>query len=336
MEYLQFLTDLKVLCILGEKLMENILFWKIQVTPNQTDLDLESKEAQLFKTYHYKDVKTKEVFEGEELKKEYKENSVKNPLFSRLHSLTLAFVKDKKIRVKYFTGKESDLINTFINTVRSPFFANYQLACFDAQFLLPFLGVRFDKNGVLEKLHSDLEYKNKRPWDLTGVCIRDFYQGAGAYRPNLKQLCYIFDENDNFFDWSEEGFYLSVGKEREVFESSVQEIKSVVNLYRKMNKLKPIDSVEVVEQSVYDVEVEEAKTLLHELHKEKLFDEDFKDRLRKQLRKRKLTKKDTPVVEALIKACYREHIDTIDRNRKEKEALNKDRDREVETFLETL
>ena len=312
--------------------MENILFWKIQVARSEEEL-VDPDKMELFKE--------RLRLSGSEVKdvqQEWEETANKNPLFGRIVSLTLTFVKDNVIRIKYFTGDEEDLLKTFINTVKSPYFNDYTLACFDSQFLLPFLGIRLDINNIKEELPNGLKYRGLRPWDLSGIDVRDFYQGAGAYRPSLRELCYIYKESGDFYDWRDEDtiFYNQKGATTLLEKSSVTEMTSLVNVYRKMLHLEPLSEVEVSEDSVADVVIKEPETLLHELYETKRFDRDFQERLKKQLLKRKITKRDTPTIISLVKAVYREKIETIDRERKEKEFINQERDQEVEEFFENL
>lgn len=311
--------------------MENILFWKIQVARCEETLEDEST------TELFTDRVLMAGYNGD-LQEHWEETANKNPLFGKLISLSLAFVKDNTIRVKYFTGKEKDLLKTFINTVKSPYFNDYKLACFDSQFLLPFLGIRLDINNIREELPNGLKYRGLRSWDLSGIDIRDFYQGAGAYRPSLRELCYIYKESGDFYDWRDEDtiFYNQKGATTLLKKSAVNEMTSLVNVYRKMLHLEPLSEVEVSEDSVADVAIKEPETLLHELYETKRFDRDFQERLKKQLLKRKITKRDTPTVISLVKAVYREKIETIDKERKEKEFINQERDQEVEEFFENL
>lgn len=309
--------------------MENILFWKIQVARCEEALEDENL------TELFVDRATHSQYEGD-LQNYWEETANKNPLFGKLISLSLAFVKDNTIRVKYFTGKEKDLLKTFINTVKSPYFNDYKLACFDSQFLLPFLGIRLDINGIKESLPEDLRYRGRKPWDLTGIDIRDYYQGGGAYRPTLRELCYIYNIDRGFLDWREED-KVYYAKKYEVLEgSAINEMVSLINVFRSIHNLEHITDLECSTTKVEEVKIEPPKTLLHELYESKSFSADFQRRLQKQLQKRKIKVRDIPKVKDLVKAVYRERIDTIDKDRKEKEFINKERDQEIDEFFENL
>lgn len=308
--------------------MEKILFWKVQTVNNSEELEVGSQEFGLYREHYLKDFKTREEMSEIETVEHYKNNAWKNPIYGKLYSLTLAFVKDNVIRIKYFSGEEKDLLINFINTVKSTAFQDYSLACFESEYLLPYLGVRMDKNNILEVLPEGLEYRNRRPWNLTSISIRDYYKGAGSYAPSLKELGYIFNLPTEFLGKEE----VSKGGEG-MKETAISEIKTLVNVFRGINKLKPLEEVVVSEEFVENKVIEEPKTILHELYDTKMFDNDFKSRLKTQLVKRKVLKRDLDVIETLLKSAYLDKIEVTDFNKKEKVLVNEEREKEIKEFI---
>lgn len=316
--------------------MEKVLYWKIQVTNQTPELEVGSLEMKIYKAHYLKDYTTGESMTDAEAQEHYKINAWKNPLFSKMHSLTLAFVDKDKIRVNHFTGSEADLLKQFINTAKSPYFNDFKMACFDAEYLLPYLGIRMDKNNIREILPADMVYRNLRPWNLTGTCIRSYYQGAGAYKPTLTELAYIYNlENNIDLRRDEVTLYLN-GDVEALQNNAIEEIRLLINIHRKMNHKNPIEDFEVKHDHVENITVEEPKTLLHELYETKNFDSNFQERLKAHLKKRKMLKKEKPVVEKLICASYFEKIDVTDFKKKDKEEINEARRKEVQTFMEQL
>lgn len=316
--------------------MEKVLYWKIQVANQSPSLEPNSKEMEIYKSHYLKDFQTREKMTDTEAVEHYNKNAWKNPLFSRLHSLTLAFVENDVIRVNHFTGSEKDLLIQFINTAKSPYFNDFKMACFDAEYLLPYLGIRIDKNDLKEVLPNDLLYRGLKPWGLTGICIRNYYQGAGAYKPTLKELAYIYNLEENIDSRYEENDLALSGDDITLTNNSIEEIKLLINAHRKMNYRAEITELKVSVADVKDVVLEEPKTLLHELYETKCFDTNYQNRLAKHLKAKKLLKRDIPLVKDYVLAVYLEKIEVTAMNKKELEGINAERRAEVEEFFKDL
>ena len=180
------------------------LYWKLQSVNNTELLEVGSEEFNIYREKFKKNFETRELMSEEETLIHYTYNSWRNPLFSKIYSLTLAFVDKEEIRVKYITGNEKDLLQTFLNSLKSEYFKDYQLVHSDAEYMLPYLGTRLDIHGFRTSLHKDLQYKGLRPWHLTGLSVRDFYQGAGVYKHSLKEIAWVYGLKTNYIEPVEE------------------------------------------------------------------------------------------------------------------------------------
>lgn len=316
--------------------MEKVLYWKIQVVNQTPDIKVDSKEMEIYKNHYLKDYTTREYMNDVEALDHYKKNAWKNPLFSRIHSLTLAFVDGEEIRVNHFTGTERDLLVQFLNTVKSPYFNDFKIACFDAEYLLPYLGIRLDKNDLQEVIPAGLQYRGRKTWQLDSICIRDYFRGAGAYKPTLKELAYIYNLTENIDSRYDENELALTGDEVTLSNNSVEEIKVLINTHRKMSYKDTLSEIKVSISNVKDIVLEEPKSIIHELYETKNFDLKFQDRLRKHLKERKMLKREIPVVKELILASYLEKIDIMSYEKKKLQDLNEKRAKEVEEFFKTL
>lgn len=311
--------------------MEKILYWKIQVANQSSELVEGSREMEVYKTHNLKDYQTREKMTSVEAQEHYKQHAWKNPLFSKMYSLSLAFVDNNKIRVKHFTGDEKDLLLNFINTVKSNYFKDYKIACFDSEYLLAYLGIRLDKNGIKETLPSGLKYRGLKPWGLESICIRDFYKGAGAYKPSLKELAYIYDLKENLSDRYVENDLVRSNQHAMLELNSIEEIALIVNVHRSMHFNTVLEEFEVNSSEVKDVVLEAPKSIIHELLDTKQFNPEA---WKKHLKARKMLKKEQEVAKKLILSAYLEKIDVMDFNKAQLQETNKQRTEEINKFFE--
>jgi len=309
----------------------NNIYWKLQ-SVNQTDeLEIESKEYNLYREHYKKDYATRELMSMQETVEHYRINAFKNPLFSRIFSLTVAIVEDEIVKVIYYTGNEKDLIQTFLNTLKKDRFKDFTVTHFGAEYVLPYLGTRMDKNGVKTTIPSGLQYKGLRPWNLQGFCVRDYYSGAGNYKNNLKELAWIYGLDSNFIEPVDEFTYYKSGQLQELKDSAVDEIYTLVNVHRSMvgeNIIEEFTCNEFLVENVEEVKPVNFLSLLWECQAMTL---EIRAGLEKQLKKKKLTKRDREIVREIILGVYIQN-DFINGAQDSKATIEK-KTKEVDNFL---
>ncbi|HSE99770.1 MAG TPA: hypothetical protein VLA48_02650 [Nitrososphaeraceae archaeon] len=312
----------------------NNIYWKLQ-SVNQTDeLEIESKEYNLYREHYKKDYATRELMSMQETVEHYRINAFKNPLFSRIFSLTVAIVEDEIVKVIYYTGNEKDLIQTFLNTLKKDRFKDFTVTHFGAEYVLPYLGTRMDKNGIKTTIPSGLQYKGLRPWNLQGFCVRDYYSGAGNYKNNLKELAWIYGLDSNFIEPVDEFTYYKSGQLQELKDSAVDEIYTLVNVHRSMmgeNIIEEFTCNEFLVENVEEVKPVNFLSLLWECQAMTL---EIRAGLEKQLKKKKLTKRDREIVREIILGVYTQN-DFINGQQDSKATIEK-KTKEVDNFLATI
>lgn len=311
--------------------MNNSLYWKLQSVNNTDMIEVGSEEFNIYREKFKKNFETRELMSEEETLIHYNYNAYKNPLFSRIYSLTLAFVDGETLRVKYLTGSEKDLLQTFLNEVKGKYFKDFQLTHSDAEYMLPYLGTRLDIHGFRTSLHKDLIYKGLRPWNLSGCSVRDYYQGAGAYKHSLKEIAWVYGLKTDYIELADEFNFYKKGNFKALKNSAVNEIQTLVNVHRLMMGENVVNDLSVSEQKVEAV-VEVEQPILTELYNSK----QFNDRVKEYLTGLKILKKDKEIVKRLVLAHYLEKIEVTARNKKELENINKERTEEVNLFFKTL
>jgi hypothetical protein len=312
----------------------NNIYWKLQ-SVNQTDeLEIDSKEYNLYREHYKKDYATRELMTMQETVEHYRINAYKNPLFSRIFSLTVAIVEDNTVKIIYYTGHEKDLIQTFLNTLKKDRFKEYTVTHFGAEYILPYLGTRIDKNKIRTSMPSGLLYKGLRPWNLQGFCVRDYYSGAGNYKNNLKEIAWIYDIETSFIEPVDEFVYYKTGQLKELKESAVDEIYTLVNVHRLMvgeNTVEELTCNELFVESVEEVKPVNFLALLWESQAMTL---EVRDGLEKQLKKKKLTKRDREIAKEVILGVYLQNDFIL--GKQDTKATIEKKTKEVEAFLETI
>lgn len=312
----------------------NSIYWKLQSVNQSNELNPFSKEFELYRERFKKDFETRELMSTEETIEHYKKNAWKQPLFSKILSLTLAYVEEGVVRIKYITGNESDIIQTFLNTLKNDYFKDYQATHFGAEYILPYLGTRMDLNGFRTSTPKGLIYKGLRPWNLSGFCVRDYYTGAGNYKYNLKELAWIYNIETDFIDSIDEHTYYQLNKLEELKTSAIDEMFTLVNVHRLMIEESAVKDFQCSEEVVLEVKEVKPTNLLRLLHESQAMTNEVKEGLTLKLAKKKITKKDKLIIKELLLGVYI-NSDFINMNQDNKATIEK-KTKEIDEFLNNL
>lgn len=277
------------------------LYWSFQSSHTKTPTE---KELELFKIKYKEDYEQRTTYEGETLLDKFRLNSWRNPIYNKITSIILAFENEGTLRVKYIEGEEYDLLQNFANLLKNSF-RDYQLVHFDAEIVLPYINVRLNKNGFISPLHQDLKFFNLRPWNLTGLDIKSYYQGAGRYSFSLEEIAHILDiECEGIIPYDSEFNYYELGKFEELNNSAVKKIETLSKIHRKLNELPELQTV-IVKESVKDVAEEKTKDFLKELYYANQMTVEIKEGLKQQIfGGKKPTKKELGHLFTIIRGVY--------------------------------
>lgn len=306
------------------------LYWSFQSSQllNPTDTELE-----IFQRKYKKDFEQRVLFEGDELIEKFRLNGWRNALFSEVTSIILAFEYQGTLRVKYITGTEKDLLQNFVNIVKNDF-KEYQLVHFDAGIVLPYIGVRLQKNGFINSPHIGLKYQGYRPWDLKGLDIKQYFKGAGDYSYSLEEIGYILNINsEGIIPYEDEFTYYNSGDFESLNKSAIKKIELLSKIHRILLELPQLETV-VVREKVEAVEEVKPVNFLALLWESQAMTLEVRAGLEKQLKKKKLTKRDREIVREIILGVYLQN-DFIN-NAQDSKATVEKKTKEVDNFLATI
>jgi hypothetical protein len=260
-----------------------------------------SKELLSFQRKYKKCFKTRELYEGEELLNEYRLRGWKHPRYSHIISIIVAFEVEDKLRIKYMTGKEVDILTEFNNILRKS--QEYQIVSFDNQIILPFLGIRMARNKMLSSNHIGIKYKNMRPWDTKAIDLQQYYDGLGNYKSSLKDIAEDLGLNcDSIVEIEDEFTFYNSGDFETLKNSAIQKVEVMSKAHRILLDLPELETV-LVEEKVEDVVEEKPKDFLKDLLYSKTLN---KEALKEILKKNKVSKKDKDIIFDLIKGALAE------------------------------
>lgn len=297
------------------------LYWAIQTSQPTEPTE---QELELFQIKYKEDYEQDVVFQGEELLNKFRLNSWRNPIWSRIISIILAFEHNGEMRVKYIKGVEKDLLQNFTNLLRNNF-QDYNLVNFDSEILLPFLGVRLHKNEFINSPHADLKYQgNTRSWNFSGVDLKAFYKGGGKYSLSLKEMAYVLNINsDNIINYRDEFTYVNSGNQEALKVSAIKQVEVIAQIWRKLNGLPKLETI-LVEEQVKDVE-ELEQPILAKLYQTKQFNQEVKDYIKSL---NLLTVEDKENTIKILLANYQQKGDKI--------AVKRAKEQDVKNFINTL
>jgi len=258
-----------------------------------------SNELASFQRKYKKDFKTRELYEGEELSYEYRIRGWKHPRYSHIISMILAFEVEDKLRIKYITGKEIDILMEFNNILRKS--QDYEIVSFDNQIILPFLGIRMARNAMFNANHIGIRYKNCRPWDVKAIDFQQYYDGAGNYKSSLKDIAEDLGLGfDDIVEIEDEFTFYNVGDLETLKKSAIQKVEVISKAHRLLLDLPKLETV-LIEERVEAVVEEKPKNILLELYNDNSISKESAEVIKEKIGKKKLTKKDKENLFTILK-----------------------------------
>ena len=305
------------------------IFWKIQTIPQTEELEINSKEFNLYKE-KYREHNKLET--DEEVLNDYYKSGSKNPLWGKIYSLSVGFVDEATnvARIKVFKGEEKDIIQNFLNTCNEHFKAS-KIIGYNLSFLLPFLRSRMLKNGLkIQGLHSGLIDLNCKPWTLQGICLQDGFKGIGWWSNSLEELAYLLNLETNFIDGKDVYLNFLAGKHKELDESIIDETFTLINCHKIINGEEPcteLNSTVVILEDVKEVEL----SLLQKLYNNNQITLDIKNEVEALVKSKKPTKKEKEHLFTILRGVY-VRCDFVNKDQDGKKVIEQ-KEKEIKALL---
>jgi len=281
---------------------ERVLFMDIEDVRRNKELDINSREFELFRK-KTRNRETDEYLPNEEVILEYQKKGALKMCYTKIVTIGVGFIKDGEVHIKSLEGSEEEVIKQFCTIAQSfDFICGSNLIAFDVPMLINNGYRYFD---VSEVLPDRFVTSGKKPWDLKSLIdLQEIFKGTHYYASSLDEMCYHFALPSPKSDLdgsmvSDE--YWNNGLEK-ISKYVKQDVFACVNLFKKMRFEQPFEIfIDKNEKVSLEPFVEELP-LLQRIFATKEITEKEKTDLKSLISKSKLTKKDKEIILDLVRA----------------------------------
>ncbi len=264
----------------------------------------------------------------------YKKTAALKIGYNKIVTIGVGFVKNGEVRIKSLIGTEEEIIKQFC-----PIINNFKYA-------VTFNGIAFDmpvivSNGnkyfdISQELKDDFNTSQKKEWHLEKhQDLMTVVKGSHYSNISFDEACYMYgvdSPKDDIKGSEVTKTYYEEGIEK-IVKYVKKDVFALVQLFQALRHEPKSESFVDADNKVVETP---QQTLLQELHRTKSFSKGFRDRLKKQLLERKVTKEELETVERLLVSHYLEAIGVMDMDKKVKEEENKKREEEIKEFIDSF
>jgi len=311
---------------------EKILFMDIEDVRRTKELDINSKEFELFRK-KTRNRDTDEFLPNDEVILEYQKKAALKMCYTKIVCIGVGFIKESQVHIKSLEGTEEEVIKQFCTIAQS-----FDYMCFSN-------GIAFDlpmviNNGyryfdVCEILPDRFVTSGKKQWNLDRLIdIQEVFKGTHYYASSLDEMCYHFDlpSPKTDLDGSQvSDEYWNNGIEK-ISKYVKEDVFSCINIFKKMRFEQPFESFVDKNNTTQTEPLIQQLPILEKLYQTKQFGQEVKT----YLKNLKILKKDKETVKKLVLAHYLEKVEVTAQNKKELQEINKSRTNQVNEFFKTL
>lgn len=171
--------------------LESLIFFDIETASRQKELDINSKEFELYQ-YKERDRDTGELLSAEEVQAHYKKFAGLHPAYNQIVCISVAFLKGSVLYTKNITGTQKEILTEFYKILNS---GDYVTTSYSgANFDIPVCRLKAYESGVEVVLNEKYNDSGKKPWEVTANHL-DLYneiKGTGSGSMRLDEVCFLF------------------------------------------------------------------------------------------------------------------------------------------------
>ena len=213
---------------------ESILFFDLEDVRRTKEIDVNSKEYELFKK-KTRDRETDEYLSEEEVIEQYNKRAALKMCYTKIVSIGVGFIKGNEVHIKSLEGTEEEIIKQFCNIAKSfDYLCGSNIIAFDLPMIVNNGYRYFD---VCEVLPDRYITSGKKQWNLDKILdLQEIFKGTHYVPSSLDEMCYHFNIPSPKTDMdgsmvSEE--YWNNGVEK-INEYVKLDVFACINLFRKM------------------------------------------------------------------------------------------------------
>jgi hypothetical protein len=311
---------------------EKVLFFDLEVVRKNKELDINSKEFELFQK-KTRNKETDELLPDNEVVEQYNKRAALKMCYTKIVSIGVGFIKEGEVHIKALEGDEESVLKQFCTIANSfDYICGANILAYD----LPMVAVNgmryFD---VTESLVDRFLTSGKKPWNLDRCLdLMDIFKGTHYANTSVDEMCYHFDIESPKTDLdgsmvSEEYWTNGIYKINKYVK---QDVFANINIFKKMRFEQSFITFIDKNNDINIQPFTEEKPILEQLFETKQFSKEVKDYLITQ----KIAKKDLEKVKKFVLSSYKEQIDVMAKDKKKLQEINKQRTEEVNEFFKTL
>ena len=289
--------------------LEKLLFFDVETSRRNKELDINSKEYDLY-AWKLRDKETSKLPPLDEVLEHYKLSGALDPTFNKIVCITIGFIKDNTLYLKSLTGEQKTIIEGFYGILNSTGFipCGHNIISFD----MPTIRLKAFESGVdLSILSDKYSDSQQKPWVLADnfMDTMDITKGTYYYNLSLDAMCMlagIDTPKDGISGADVSRVYYEVEDGLQIISDYCKkDVKAVAELFcalqgRKGFITEVVDRTEAVNTQPF---VEELP-LLQKIYKATSIDIKTKEDLQKKLSKKRITKKEKSIIEDILVSLY--------------------------------
>ena len=307
---------------------EKILFMDIEDVRRSKELDVDSREFELYRK-KTRNRETDEHLSEEDVVEQYRKKGALKMCYTKIVCIGVGFIKDGEVHIKSLEGTEEEVIRQFCTIAQS-----FDYMCFSN-------GIAFDlpmviNNGyryfdVCEVLPDRFITSGKKVWNLDRLLdLQEIFKGTHYYASSLDEMCYHFDlpSPKSDLDGSQvSDEYWNNGLEK-ISKYVKQDVFACVNLFKKMRFEEPFETfIDKNEGVVTETFVEELP-LLQKIYSSGDLSKEIKEDIKTLISAEIPTEEDKVNLIKILTAHYQQKNDKV--------AIKKEKEKEITDFINSL
>lgn len=320
--------------------IEQVLFFDSETVRNSKELDINSKEFDLYQK-KIRNRETDELQTSEETIEHYKKFAALKLGYNRVVCVTVGKVVEGNLYLRSFTGDEEDILKGLFEK-----FQTSKIICgFNLSFDLPVVRVNSLRYGnyLSEMIPEGFQDSLKKSWHLekSVVDLMDAYRGIHWGNPSLDEVCHQLGIESPKTDLdgsqvSETYYNEGVGRIEKYAKSDVL---ATVNVFCRLQGKALFESYIDANEAEGGMPQEEPLPILTKLYNTKqLNKEELISYLKERGLKKSTPKKEKEELKKIVLAHWLERIDVMDFDevKKEKTATNEKRTAEINELINSI
>lgn len=280
--------------------VEKCLFLDIETASRNKELDLNSKEFELFQKKN-RNRDTGDLLPDLDVQKLYKKEAGLRMGYNRIVTISIGYVKNNEMRIKALVGTEEEILREFCKLSNHfEYLVGFNSNAFDLSMIALNASRYFDITQHLKDAHIT---SGKKTWNLDKCLdIMELVKGAHYMNLSFDEACFIFGVTS-----PKEGLVEGSGVSEEYWTNGVDEIakyakRDIVALIQLFFKMRWEDCpTKIVDTDLIEVEApKDERTLLQRIYEDRCIGESAKEEIKALCAKKKLTKKDKENLEVIL------------------------------------